>query len=348
MPARPGTCGPERRAAAGSGRRGAAARRRVPIHGRFFVQRRGVLVPGRSPVVVGVGIGPGSLRRAVRSGCRLGCADLVWAARGRCRRFRCRRGAAADSRGRWSRRGGRGRPGRLRRRRCGGADVRRGRAPAAMLSAVRWPELRAAGEPGSGPRRRRPTSLACGAAGVSGLAGAFGFGSELAGLLLPPATARIWQSMPIVLWIACRRFSAWSARPKAPASPVVVNARVRTWSSKWPTWALGSTSAQVLRLILVSVCRISGHARRKTSTSAPGPAAGPEPAGNRGRRRAGRAGSGRAGLGGAASDAGCAGRARLAGRAAAGAGGWTEARGGPGRARAGWPPRVRPRASRWC
>ena len=44
------------------------------------------------------------------------------------------------------------------------------------------------------------------AAGVSRLVGAFGFGSELAELL-PPATATIWQSMPMVLWIAWRRFS---------------------------------------------------------------------------------------------------------------------------------------------
>ena len=41
--------------------------------------------------------------------------------------------------------------------------------------------------------------------------------------------------------------------------------------SKAPTWALGSTSAQVLRLILESVCRISGQARRRTSTSPAAP-----------------------------------------------------------------------------
>ena len=195
--------------------------------------------------------------------------------------------------------------------------------------------------------------LAADDAGVSGLAGAFGFGSELAGLLLPPATARIWQSMPIVLWIACRRFSAWSARPKAPASPEVVNARVRTWSSKWPTWALGSTSAQVLRLILVSVCRISGQARRKTSTSAPGPAAAGSRAGSRGRRPAGlgRLGArrggrcGGAGAGRARSGAG----GRRGGRRGSRAGRRTVRGGGScGRERAGWPPRVRPPASRWC
>ncbi|MCY1232636.1 hypothetical protein D9M72_451380 [compost metagenome] len=67
--------------------------------------------------------------------------------------------------------------------------------------------------------------------------------------------------------MAWRRFSEWSARPKAPASPEVVNARVSTWPSNWPTWALGSTSAHVLRLILLSVCRTSGQARRSTSTS---------------------------------------------------------------------------------
>ncbi len=104
-------------------------------------------------------------------------------------------------------------------------------------------------------------------AGVSGLAGAFGFGSELAELLVPPATAVIWQSMPTVLWIACRRFSEWSARPNAPANPVVVKASVRTWPSNAPTWAFGSTSAHVLRLILDRVCRTSGQARRRTSTS---------------------------------------------------------------------------------
>ena len=104
-------------------------------------------------------------------------------------------------------------------------------------------------------------------AGASGLAGAFGFGSALAALLAPPATAVIWQSMPTVLWIACRRFSAWSARPKAPANPVVLNCRVRTWPSKAPTWEFGSTRAHVLRLILESVCRTSGQARRRTSTS---------------------------------------------------------------------------------
>lgn len=118
----------------------------------------------------------------------------------------------------------------------------------------------------------RPHATSAELAGASGLAGAFGFGSALAALLAPPATAVIWQSIPTVLWIACRRFSAWSARPKAPANPVVLNDKVRTWPSKAPTWALGSTSAHVLRLILESVCRTSGQARRRTSTS-PVPAA---------------------------------------------------------------------------
>jgi hypothetical protein len=111
------------------------------------------------------------------------------------------------------------------------------------------------------------------AAGASRLVGAFGFGSELAELL-PPATATIWQSMPMVLWIAWRRFSEWSARPNAPARPPVVKASVSTCPSNCATWALGSTSAHVLRLILVSVWRTSGHARRRASTSPLPPAAG--------------------------------------------------------------------------
>src|SRR6476620_4701285 len=72
--------------------------------------------------------------------------------------------------------------------------------------------------------------------------------------------------------MAWRRFSEWSALPKAPASPEVLETSVRTWPSNWPTWALGSTSAQVLRLILARVCRTSGQARRRTSTSACAPA----------------------------------------------------------------------------
>jgi hypothetical protein len=103
-------------------------------------------------------------------------------------------------------------------------------------------------------------------AGTTGLAGTFGFGSELA-WLAPPATALIWQSMPTVLWIAWRRLSEWSALPKAPASPDVLKDRVRTLPSKALTCALGSTSAQVLRLIFESACRTSGHALRMTSTS---------------------------------------------------------------------------------
>lgn len=111
-------------------------------------------------------------------------------------------------------------------------------------------------------------------AGGAGSAGAFGFGSELPELL-PPTIDVIWQSMPIVLWMAWRRFSAWSARLKALASPSVPNARVRRWPSNCATCAFAPTKAQLLRLILVSVWRISGQARRMTSTSAP-PVAGRE------------------------------------------------------------------------
>jgi hypothetical protein len=130
-----------------------------------------------------------------------------------------------------------------------------------------------AGSGSAGPPEvcARPQSASVVVAGMSRLVGAFGFGSELAELPAP-ATAVIWQSMPIVLWMAWRRFSEWSALPKAPASPEVVKTSVRTWPSNWPTWALGSTSAQVLRLILVRVCRTSGQARRRTSTSACPPA----------------------------------------------------------------------------
>lgn len=105
-------------------------------------------------------------------------------------------------------------------------------------------------------------------AGGAGSAGAFGFGSELPELL-PPTIDVIWQSMPIVLWMAWRRFSAWSARLKALASPSVPNAKVRRWPSNCATCAFAPTKAQLLRLILVSVWRISGQARRMTSTSAP-------------------------------------------------------------------------------
>jgi hypothetical protein len=56
------------------------------------------------------------------------------------------------------------------------------------------------------PAGASPQAMSAELGGVSGLTGAFGFGSELAELLAPPATAVIWQSMPTVLWIACRRF----------------------------------------------------------------------------------------------------------------------------------------------
>ena len=164
-------------------------------------------------------------------------------------------------------------------------------------SAVCWPasRLRSRAQAPSDVRRcgrLRPQAASCGRYRGVPASGCFWVWLRARCAVAPPATARIWQSMPIVLWIACRRFSAWSARPKAPASPEVVNASVRTWSSKWPTWALGSTSAQVLRLILVSVCRISGQARRKTSTSAPG--AGGRPGSAQGWAAAGRPGRCRA------------------------------------------------------
>jgi hypothetical protein len=47
-----------------------------------------------------------------------------------------------------------------------------------------------------------PQSASVVVAGMSRLVGAFGFGSELAALLNPLAVAVIWQSMPIVLWMA--------------------------------------------------------------------------------------------------------------------------------------------------
>ena len=148
---------------------------------------------------------------------------------------------------------------------CPGLAVNEPGDPAIARVSARWAAVGSeAAEPSA--EGAIPQSASVEVAGTSRLVRAFGFGSELADLPAP-ATAVIWQSMPIVLWMAWRRFSEWSALPNAPARPEVLKTRVRTWPSNWPTWALGSTSAQVLRLIFASVCRTSGHARRSTSTS---------------------------------------------------------------------------------
>lgn len=111
----------------------------------------------------------------------------------------------------------------------------------ALLSGVDAPAGAGAGTVAGAGARPQATSAEVGAApgpaGTAGLAGAFGFGSELALPMLPaaelpapalPAAAFTWQSIPVVLWMACLRFSEWSARPKAPASPGVAKASVRT------------------------------------------------------------------------------------------------------------------------